>query len=82
MRMVGVIVLALIVGFFLGMVLSQIIGITSMLLFDRAVGIKFLPLYSALACGITLPSVLRRKARSPIHQRMKPTNEHDSLEYP
>ncbi len=61
--MVSVIVLALIAGFCLGMVLSQIIGITGLLLFDRAIGIKFLPIYSAVICGLVIPIVLRRKAR-------------------
>ena len=63
MRMVSVIVLALIAGFCLGMVLFQIIGITGLLVFDRAVGIKFLPIYSAVVCGVIVPIVLRRKAR-------------------
>ncbi len=61
-RMFVVVVLALLGGFFIGIVLSQIIGITGMLLFGRVIGIKFLPIPSAIICAVTVLIVLRRRA--------------------
>ena len=51
MRMVTVAALAVIGGFLGGIVLSEIIGVTGFLLFDRAVGIRFLPIYLAVVCA-------------------------------
>lgn len=66
MRMAKVAVIAPIGGFFGGLVLSQIIGIGGLLLFDRAVGIRFLPLYLAVVCAGVAPIVdvlARRRSR-------------------
>lgn len=49
-----------------GIVLSQIIGITGVLLFDRAVGVKFHPIYLAVVCaGVAsiVDALVRRRAR-------------------
>lgn len=65
--MVKVIAVALLGGVLAGIVLSQIIGITGVLLFDRAVGVKFLPIYLAVVCAGVAPGVdalVRRRARS------------------
>ena len=51
MRMVTVAALGLMGGFLGGIVLSEIIGVTGFLLFDRAVGIRFLPIYLAVVCA-------------------------------
>ena len=51
MRMVTMATLGLMGGFLGGIVLSEIIGVTGFLLFDRAVGIRFLPIYLAVVCA-------------------------------
>lgn len=64
--MVKVIAVALLGGFLAGIVLSQIIGITGVLLFDRAGGVKFLPIYLAVVCVGVAPIVdmlAQRRAR-------------------
>jgi putative tricarboxylic transport membrane protein len=66
MRSVALITLGLVGGFFVGIVLSEIIGVIGYLAFGRAVGIKFLALYLAAACAILAPIVdtaSRRRAR-------------------
>ena len=57
MRTVRIIALALVGGFLGGIVLSAIIGIAGVLLFDRAIGVRFLPLYLAAACAGAAPVV-------------------------
>ena len=64
MRTLIVTVLALVGGFFAGIVLSEIIGIAGFLLFDSVVGFKFLPLVSALAAGVAAVAGNRRARRS------------------
>lgn len=64
MNKVIVIILALIGGLFGGFVLSEVIGIIGKLAFDRAVGIKFLPIYTALACTLIALIVLQLRRRS------------------
>jgi hypothetical protein len=56
--------LALIGGFFAGIVLSEVIGIAGFLLFDSVVGFKFLPLVSALAGAFAAVAGNRRARRS------------------
>ena len=66
MRRVKLAALALIGGFIGGIVLSELIGITGFLLFDRAVGLRFLPLYLAVVCaGVALlaDSLIRYRSR-------------------
>ena len=48
----GRIFIALAGGFVAGILLSEVIGIAGMLLFQRAVGIKYLPVYLAIACAV------------------------------
>lgn len=45
-------VLAAVGGFITGIVLSEIIGILGVLLLHRAIGIKYLPIYLALASAV------------------------------
>lgn len=44
--------LALVVGFVGGMVLSEMIGIVGYLVFHQLMGIRFLPVYTALASAV------------------------------
>lgn len=39
-------------GFILGIILSQVIGVLGMFLFDKPIGIKYLPFYTALLCTL------------------------------
>lgn len=63
MKRAGVTVLAVVGGLVAGLVLSEIIGIIGMLVFGTAAGIKFLPVYLALACAVTAPVLYRRFRR-------------------
>jgi hypothetical protein len=66
MRSVKVAALALIGGLIGGIVLSELVGMIGYLLFDRAVGLRFLPIYLAVACaGIALlaDSLIRSRSR-------------------
>jgi hypothetical protein len=65
MRTVITTVLALIGGFFAGIVLSEIIGIVGFLLFDSLVGFRFLPVVAAVAAaGAAIAANLRARRRS------------------
>jgi hypothetical protein len=66
MRTLVVIVLALIAGFFAGIVLSEIIGIAGFVLFQRVVGIRYLPVYLAFlsAAGALAVDLLMRRRSS------------------
>ncbi len=55
MRMLVVAVLALIGKFVVGIVLSELVAIIGFLLFDRAVGLRFLPICSAPGCAGAAP---------------------------
>ena len=46
-----------------GIVLSELIGIIGVVVFDRAVGIKFLPFYLAGAFAIVVPGLAGRSRR-------------------
>jgi hypothetical protein len=60
MRTAGVIVLALISGLLTGLLLPEVIGIIGMLVFGTAVGLKFLPVYLAIAGAVAAPLLYRR----------------------
>ncbi|WP_274361758.1 DUF5957 family protein [Paenibacillus thermotolerans] len=55
-----IVVLALIGGFIVGVVLSELIAVVGKLMFDRAVGIKYLPVYTAVLSAVIVP-ILRRR---------------------
>ena len=63
MRTAGVIVVALIGGLLAGLLLSEVIGIIGMLVFGTAVGLKFLPVYLAIAGAAAAPLLYRRSRR-------------------
>lgn len=63
MRTAGVIVLATMGGLLAGLLLSEIIGIIGMLVFGTAVGLKFLPVYLAIAGAVAAPLLYRRSRR-------------------
>ncbi len=56
------VILGLVGGFVIGLVVSEMIGIVGKLAFDRTAGIKFLPIYTAVACAVIAPVVLRRRS--------------------
>ncbi len=60
MRTGFVVIVGLIAGFFAGILLSALIGLVSLLLFDDATGIRFLPLYLAILGAVVAPAVARR----------------------
>ncbi len=60
MRMLIVVLLGLAGGFLAGIVISQIVGIIGVLVFHQTVGIKFLPLYTAIVGAIAAPLIMRR----------------------
>ncbi|CAA9583827.1 MAG: hypothetical protein AVDCRST_MAG88-3674 [uncultured Thermomicrobiales bacterium] len=57
MRTITMVLFGLLGGFAAGVVLSAIIGLAGVLLFDRAVGIRFLPLYLAGLGAVIVPAV-------------------------
>jgi uncharacterized protein YacL len=63
MKTAVVTVLAVVGGLVAGLVLSEIIGIIGMLVFGTPAGIKFLPVYLALACAVAAPVLYRRSRR-------------------
>jgi Family of unknown function (DUF5957) len=65
MRAVVVSVIALIGGFLAGIVLSEVIGVVGLLVFEDVVGIKFLPVVTALvAAAAAVVMDLRAQHRS------------------
>jgi hypothetical protein len=63
MRIVIALVVGLVGGFLLGLVLSQVIAILGLLLVNQPLGIKFLPIYLALAGAVIAPIVAARSRR-------------------
>ncbi|CAG9620436.1 DUF5957 family protein [Sutcliffiella rhizosphaerae] len=57
MREFIAIIVGLVGGFILGIVLSSIIGIFGVYVLGQPMGIKFLPFYMAILCGIVLPVI-------------------------
>jgi hypothetical protein len=65
MRAVVVAVVALIGGFLAGIVLSEVIGVVGLLVFEDVVGIKFLPVVTPLVAAAAAVVVsLRAQRRS------------------
>ena len=65
MRAVVVAVVALVGGFLAGIVLSEVIGVVGLLVFEDVVGIKFLPVVTALVAAAAAVVVsLRAQRRS------------------
>lgn len=60
MRTGFVVFVGLITGFLAGILLSALIGLVSLLIFDDATGIRFLPLYLAIQGAVVAPLVARR----------------------
>ncbi len=63
MKTAGVIALAIVGGLVAGLVLSEIIGIVGMLVFGTEAGLKFLPVYLAIACAVAAPLLYRQSRR-------------------
>lgn len=65
MKTLWITLIALLGGFVAGLFLSEVIGVVSVLFFERAVGIKYLPVYLALlSAGAALLIDLTRRSRS------------------
>jgi high-affinity Fe2+/Pb2+ permease len=77
MRTVVAALLGLIGGAIAGVAISEIIGIVGYLVFDSAVGIKFLPIHLAIlfaVVGLVVDARLRRRSEQPLcrlNQRSK-----------
>lgn len=65
MRTVVVTVLALIGGFLAGIVLSEIIGVVGLLVFEEVVGVRFLPVVTALVAAVAAVILTLRARRAP-----------------
>jgi multisubunit Na+/H+ antiporter MnhE subunit len=63
MKAAVAVVVGLITGFLAGLVLSEIIGIAGFVLTRRAIGIKYLPIYLAIAFAVAAPVVRARIRR-------------------
>lgn len=63
MRSLIALVVGLAGGFLLGLVLSQVIAIVGLALVSQPVGIKFLPIYLALAGAVIAPLIEARNRR-------------------
>ena len=65
MKTIALTILALIIGFAIGIVLSEFIGIIGILGFGHVVGIRYLPVYTAIALSILVnltDAFIRRKS--------------------
>jgi hypothetical protein len=72
MRILLITVISLIAGFAIGISLSEIIGIVGVLGFGRVMGIKYLPIYLAIASAIVVNLIAasaRRKSKRLINKR-------------
>jgi len=63
MKAAVAVVVGLVTGFIAGIVLSEIIGIAGFVLARRAVGVKYLPIYLAIAFAVAAPLVRARIRR-------------------
>ncbi|MEF3307254.1 DUF5957 family protein [Paenibacillus sp. GYB003] len=64
MKTLLVVLFGLIGGYVFGIVLSEIVGIVSFLLFDRPVGIKYFPFVLAALCAVVGVVAVRRRTGS------------------
>jgi hypothetical protein len=72
MRALAAALLGLIGGVVAGVVISEIIGIVGFLVFDSAVGIKYLPIYLAILFAALAPVVdarFRRRSKQTLYHR-------------
>jgi hypothetical protein len=63
MKAASVIVLAMAGGIVAGLALSEIIGIVGKLAFGVEAGVRFLPVYLAVACAVAAAAGYRRASR-------------------
>lgn len=63
MRTARLVALGLGVGFAAGIGLSEVIGIVGVLAFDTEAGIRYLPLYFAIAFAVAFPVLGNRSRR-------------------
>ncbi len=60
MRAAALAALGVVGGFVVGVVLSDLIAMVGVFVFDRVAGVRFLPLYLAVACAVGGPPLDRR----------------------
>lgn len=64
MRTLLITLLAIVIGFLAGLLLSEVIGIISVLVFQQPFGIKYLPVYLAVIAGVIALAVdLNRRSK-------------------
>jgi hypothetical protein len=63
MRVAGAAVLGLVAGAAVGFALSELVALLGLLLFDRPVGLRYLPIVLAAAGGMVAVAVLSRRDR-------------------
>ena len=63
MRLLLVVLVGCIGGFILGIALSELIGIFGMVLFDKPIGIKYLPFYTAILCAVVVPIISQKSKK-------------------
>jgi hypothetical protein len=65
MKTLLITLLAIAAGFLAGLILSNVIGIVSVLVFQQPFGIKYLPVYLALLSGVIALAVnLNRRSKA------------------
>ena len=57
MRIFIAVLIGIIGGFVLGIALSSFLGVFGMLLFDKPLGIKYLPYFTSVICAIAVPII-------------------------
>ncbi|MFC4599931.1 DUF5957 family protein [Cohnella hongkongensis] len=60
----GILLFAVLGGCVGGFILSELIGVAGMLIFDRAVGIKYLPILLPIVCAVVALIVVNGWTRS------------------
>ena len=63
MRIFIVIIVGLIGGFILGIALSSFIGMIGVTVFDKPMGIKYLPYLTSFICAIVVPMIEYKRSR-------------------
>lgn len=64
MRIFLAILVGIFGGFFLGIALSSFLGIFGMTLFNKPLGIKYLPYISSFLCAIAVPIIDQKKLQN------------------
>lgn len=63
MRVILAVLVGIIGGFILGIALSSFLGVFGMILFDKPLGIKYLPYFTSLLCAVAVPAIDRQNTK-------------------